>query len=78
MISGAAGMSDSRLRLSAAIGLIFVVGEALIVSGAAMTLEASAPSFAAGVVLWAASLALVIQSAYELAFPDSEPRARWP
>jgi hypothetical protein len=39
--------------------LVFVVGEALVLSGSAMTLEASAPSFAAGVGLWAASLALV-------------------
>ncbi|HXG44447.1 MAG TPA: hypothetical protein VNJ71_06760 [Gemmatimonadales bacterium] len=42
--------------------LVFVVGEALILSGAAMTLEASAPPFAAGVGLWAASLALVSAS----------------
>lgn len=42
--------------------LVFVVGEALILSGAAMTLEASAPSFAAGVSLWAAALALVSAS----------------
>jgi hypothetical protein len=39
--------------------LIFVVGEAVILSSAAMDLAASAPSFAAGVALWAASLALV-------------------
>lgn len=42
--------------------LVFVAGETLIVSGAAMTLEASAPSFAAGVGLWAASLVLVSTS----------------
>lgn len=42
--------------------LVFVVGEALILSGATMTVEASAPSFAAGVALWAASLALVSAS----------------
>jgi hypothetical protein len=42
--------------------LVFVVGEALIVSGAAMSLEASVPSFAAGVALWAASLVLVSTS----------------
>ena len=48
--------------LAAAGFLIFVVGEALILSGAAMALEASAPSFAAGVCLWAASLALVSAS----------------
>jgi hypothetical protein len=48
--------------LAAAGFLVFVVGEALIVSGAAMTLEASAPSFGAGVGLWAASLVLVSAS----------------
>jgi hypothetical protein len=42
--------------------LVFVVGEALILSGAGMDLEASAPLFAAGVCLWAASLALVSAS----------------
>jgi hypothetical protein len=45
--------------LAAAGFLVFVVGEALILSGAAMALEASSPSFAAGVGLWAASLVLV-------------------
>jgi hypothetical protein len=45
--------------LAAAGFLVFVVGEALLLSGVAMTLEASAPSFAAGVALWAASLVLV-------------------
>ena len=39
--------------------LVFVVGEALILSGAAMDLAASGPVFAAGVGLWAASLALI-------------------
>ncbi|HEU4365558.1 MAG TPA: hypothetical protein VFT13_08860 [Candidatus Krumholzibacteria bacterium] len=39
--------------------LVFAIGEGLILSGAAMPLDASAPSFAAGVALWAASLALV-------------------
>jgi hypothetical protein len=42
--------------------LVFVVGEGLILSGAAMDLVASAPTFAAGVGLWAASLALVSSS----------------
>jgi len=45
--------------LEAAGFLVFVVGEALLLSGVAMTLEASAPSFGAGVALWAASLVLV-------------------
>jgi hypothetical protein len=39
--------------------LVFVVGEGLILSGAAMDLADSAPSFAAGVALWATSLTLV-------------------
>ena len=39
--------------------LVFIVGEALILSGAAMDLIASAPLFGAGVGLWAASLLLV-------------------
>jgi hypothetical protein len=48
--------------LAAAGFLVFVVGEALLLSGVAMTLEASAPSFGAGVALWAASLVLVSAS----------------
>ena len=39
--------------------LVFAVGEALIVSGSAMDLVASAPSFASGAALWAAALVLV-------------------
>jgi hypothetical protein len=42
--------------------LAFLAGETLIVSGAAMELAASVPSFAAGAGLWAASLALVSSS----------------
>ena len=42
--------------------LVFLVGEALIVPGAAMDLEASRPLFAAGAALWSASLALVSSS----------------
>jgi hypothetical protein len=42
--------------------LVFLVGEGLILSCSAMDLVASAPSFAAGVSLWAASLALVSAS----------------
>lgn len=48
--------------LAAAGFLVFVVGEALLLSGVGMSLEASAPSFAAGVGLWAASLVLVSAS----------------
>ena len=44
----------------AAVGfLVFAVGEGLILSGTAMDLAASAPSFGAGAGLWAASLVLV-------------------
>ena len=39
--------------------LVFVVGETLVLSSAAMDLAASGPLFAAGTALWAASLALV-------------------
>ena len=39
--------------------LVFVAGETLIVAGSAMDLDESAPLFAAGVALWAASLLLV-------------------
>ena len=39
--------------------LVFVVGETLILSGAALDLAASGPVFAAGVGLWAAALALI-------------------
>lgn len=39
--------------------LVFVVGETLILSGAAADLAASGPVFAAGVGLWAAALSLV-------------------
>ena len=39
--------------------LVFVAGETLILSGAAMDLATSGPVFAGGVALWAASLALV-------------------
>lgn len=39
--------------------LVFMAGETLIVSGAAMDLAASTPTFAAGAALWSVSLALV-------------------
>jgi hypothetical protein len=39
--------------------LVFTVGETLILSGSAMTLEASIPSFGAGVGLWSAALILI-------------------
>jgi hypothetical protein len=49
-------------ELAAAGFLVLAIGEGLILSGAAMDLVASAPIFAAGVALWAASLALVSTS----------------
>jgi hypothetical protein len=48
--------------LAAAGFLVFTVGQALILSASAMALEASTPSFGAGVALWAASLVLVSAS----------------
>ncbi|HVU15287.1 MAG TPA: hypothetical protein VHD32_00065 [Candidatus Didemnitutus sp.] len=39
--------------------IVFAVGEGIIVSGSAMNLLASAPSFGAGAGLWAAALALI-------------------
>ena len=47
--------------------LVFVVGEGLILSGAAMDLAASVPSFGAGTSLWALALVLIsIPSAFPL------------
>ena len=42
--------------------LVFLVGQTLIVSGSAMELAASAPSFAAGTALWSAALILISAS----------------
>jgi hypothetical protein len=39
--------------------LVFAIGESLVVSGAAMDLVASAPSFGSGIGLWAAGLLLI-------------------
>lgn len=39
--------------------VVFVIGEGLVLSGAAMELEAAAPSFGAGCSLWATALALI-------------------
>lgn len=39
--------------------LVFVVGQGLILSGAAMDLAASIPSFGAGISLWALALVLI-------------------
>ena len=43
--------------------LVFVVGQGIIVSSAAMDLAASTPSFGAGASLWALALALISASA---------------
>jgi hypothetical protein len=48
-----------RQEMVAAGFLVFAIGENLLVSGAAMDLVRSAPSFGAGVGLWAAGLALI-------------------
>ena len=45
--------------LTAAGFLVFLVGQGLILSGAAMDLVASVPSFGAGISLWAVALLLV-------------------
>ena len=39
--------------------VVFTVGQSLVLAGAAMSPEASIPSFAAGAALWSVSLALV-------------------
>ena len=48
-----------RQEIVAAGFLVFAIGESLLVSGAAMELAPSAPSFGGGVGLWAAGLALI-------------------
>jgi hypothetical protein len=48
-----------RQDLMAAGFLVFALGEGLVVSGSAMDLAASAPSFGAGAALWSTALALV-------------------
>ena len=48
--------------------LVFAIGESLLVSGAAMDLARSAPSFGGGVGLWAAGLVLIsVPHAFPLA-----------
>ena len=42
--------------------LVFLVGETLVLSGAAVDLGASGPAFGAGVALWTAALGLVSAS----------------
>ena len=45
-------VSDRDLRVLGSVFLVFEIGEGLILSGAAMDLTASVPSFGAGVGLW--------------------------
>lgn len=52
-----------RNELLAAAFIVFVAGQTLVVSGSAMGLSESSPSFAAGVGLWSAALALMCASA---------------
>lgn len=51
-----------RNELLAAAFVVFVAGQTLVVSGSAMSLEASSPGFGAGVGLWSAALALIAAS----------------
>jgi hypothetical protein len=48
-----------NLELAAAGFLVFMAGQTLVVSGSAMSLEASSPLFAAGGGLWAAALLMI-------------------
>lgn len=67
LIVGSALLAVHHLRrddaLLAAGFLVFLAAETLIVSGSAMELTASAPTFAAGAALWSAALVLVSASA---------------
>ena len=46
-----------RLEIAAGF-LVYAIGEAVMLGGTAMSLEASVPAFAAGTALWSASLAI--------------------
>jgi hypothetical protein len=54
--------------------LVFAVGEGIILSGAAMDLTASVPSFGAGTSLWALALVLISNSA-RVSSPRAPSRA---
>jgi hypothetical protein len=55
--------------------LVFGIGESLLVSGAAMDLTRSSPSFGAGVGLWAAGLALIsVAAVLRLSRPSCDVR----
>lgn len=66
LVAGSALLTVHYIRLGnehlAAAFLVFLVGQTLVVSGSAMGLTESAPSFASGAGLWAASLALICTS----------------
>jgi hypothetical protein len=66
LVVGTALLAMHHLKLGhellAAGFLVFIAGQTLVVSGSAMELEASSPSFGAGVGLWAAALAMVSAS----------------
>ena len=63
LVVGAGLLAVHHMRLGqelvAAGFLVFLAGETLIVSGSAMELVVSAPTFAAGAALWAAGMLLV-------------------
>ena len=63
LVIGAALLAVYYIKLAneqlAAAFLIFLAGQTLVVSGSAMALPDSSPSFAAGIGLWAAALALI-------------------
>lgn len=56
-------IKNSNEHLASAF-LVFLAGQTLVVSGSAIGLSESAPSFGAGVGLWAASLALICTSSF--------------
>lgn len=66
LVLGSALLSVHHIRLGneqlAAGFLVFLAGQTLVVSGSAMELSASFPTFAAGAGLWATGLALVSAS----------------
>jgi hypothetical protein len=66
LVLGSALLAVHHIKLGheqLAVGfLVFVAGQTLVVSGSAMELSVSSPTFAAGVGLWAAALALVSAS----------------
>ena len=66
LVIGAALLSVHYIKLGneqlAAAFFVFLAGQTLVVSGSAMSLSESSPSFGAGVGLWAAALAMISTS----------------